>query len=473
MNRIQNNFSLLALKTISFLLIMIGTFNVSAQYPAVINVSDLDGEIGFSMNGLNAGDWLGYSVGAAGDINNDGIDDFMVAALFNDESNIDAGVIYIVYGKDGTMPAVFDLSTLDGTNGFKLIGDNENDHAGFSINNAGDINHDGKNDIVITAQNHAPPGLTYNGATYILFGADSFPASINFYGKSTAFASEFDLDDINGVNGIVFYGDMAGDIAGSEVRDAGDFNADGIDDILISALRKGTNGIDSGTVYLVFGHASNWGAVNHLGDLNGSNGIIINGVSANNFLGLAIDGGGDFNQDGFDDILMSAQFTAEGQQKNYLILGRSGPLVAEQDVSLWADLTIITGTTDYLSSPYDYSTSFAGDVNGDGLSDIVIGDFQNSTNKPYAGAAYVVFGSRSITNPIITSDELTGQLGFGVFGENWDGSVGASVSSAGDVNHDGVDDFMFGGFFVDSNGTNSGSAFVVYGNDGIFNDAFE
>ncbi|MEZ5460677.1 hypothetical protein [Dokdonella sp.] len=74
---------------------------------------------------------------------------------------------------------------------------------------------------------------------------------------------------------------------------------------------------------------------------------------------------------------------------------------------------------------------------------------------------------------MIAADDLDGEQGFAVFGEFEQDSVGTSVSSAGDVNHDGVDDFMFGGYFVDSNGTNSGSAYLVFGNDALFVDSFE
>lgn len=509
----------------------LNTSVIWAQHASFIDVNALDGTNGFTMNGVHTNDWLGYDVSHAGDLNNDGIDDFMLSAVFNDENNDNAGAVYVVFGVETGWPQVFDLTTLNGSNGFKLLGDGEGDHTGSMINSAGDINNDGINDIVLTAPSYASTGLVFNGATYVVFGAELFPASINLsaldgsdgfvvygrfsgdqassadaagdfnadgvddliignqahdpgvtnagavyliYGKSGPFSSQFDLDDLDGNNGIVFYGESAGDIAGTEVKGVGDFNADGVDDVLISAIRKGTNGQDAGTVYLVFGHPSDWAASNQLKDLNGHNGTIINGVNANHFLGLAIDGGGDFNGDGVADILMSAQIIEASRQETYLILGNSAALLAEQDVTALIDLTVQTGTTYFLGSPYEYSTAFAGDVNGDGLDDLVIGDYQNNiNNNDRPGAAYVVFGNKLITDPVITEIELTGQVGFVVLGNEFDGSVGSAVKAAGDINFDGVDDFLVGGPLLNSNGTNAGSAYVIYGNDGIYKQGFE
>ncbi len=510
---------------------MLCPINASAQFSSTINVSELNGENGFSINGVNAVDWLGYDVSNAGDINHDGIDDFLVSAVFNDENNDNAGAIYVIFGTPVNRPAVLDLSTLNGNNGFKLLGDGEGDHAGTYIRSAGDINADGIDDIVISAPSHGSAGLVFNGATYVIFGANTFPASIDLsslngndgfvvfgrfsgdqassadaagdfngdgiddllignqahdpgatnagavyvlFGRNTAFSSAFNLGDIDGINGVVFYGELAGDIAGTEVQGVGDFNADGIDDILISAIRRDTNGQDSGTVYLVFGHPSNWTTSNQLSALTGDNGTIINGMNANHYLGLAIDGGGDFNADGIADILISAQIIEANYQNTYLVLGTAGAFNAEQDITALADLTIQTGTTDTLGSPYEYSTAFAGDLNADGMTDVVIGDYQNTSdiNNPRAGAAYVVFGQPSITSPVLTSSELLGQVGFVILGSEFDGAVGAAVNPAGDVNADGVDDLIIGGPFVNSNGTNAGSAYVIYGNDGIFKSDF-
>ena len=106
---------------------------------------------------------------------------------------------------------------------------------------------------------------------------------------------------------------------------------------------------------------------------------------------------------------------------------------------------------------------------------MLIGDYQNSNinNTFTPGAAYLVFGHRVINNPIIDAANMSAQVGFVLEGDIFDGWVGASVNAAGDINADGLDDFIVGGPFVDNNGTNSGSAYVVFGNDVIVKHGFE
>jgi hypothetical protein len=109
-----------------------------------------------------------------------------------------------------------------------------------------------------------------------------------------------------------------------------------------------------------------------------------------------------------------------------------------------------------------WSVASAGDVNGDGLADIIIGMPTNDTNGNNAGAAYVVFGDSSGTVADLT-DILAGSGGFVINGESAGDEAGLAVSGGADVNGDGLADVVIGAPFADPNGTESGKAYVVFG----------
>ena len=132
------------------------------------------------------------------------------------------------------------MSSLNGTNGFVINGESERDYAGSSASGAGDINGDGIDDIVIGAF-RADPNGNFSGRSYVVFGTlANRPAAIN-------------LNDLDGINGFTVNGEAPGDYFGASVSSAGDFNGDGIDDIIIGAPRSDANDIDSGSSYIVFG----------------------------------------------------------------------------------------------------------------------------------------------------------------------------------------------------------------------------
>ena len=106
--------------------------------PPVINLADLDGSNGFVINGIDAADQSGISVSAAGDVNGDGIDDFIIGAnLADPNGNSNTGESYVVFGSDTGFGASLELSTLDGTNGFVINGIDANDDNGRSVSAAG------------------------------------------------------------------------------------------------------------------------------------------------------------------------------------------------------------------------------------------------------------------------------------------------------------------------------------------------
>jgi hypothetical protein len=211
------------------------------------------------------------------------------------------------------------LSVLDGSNGFVINGVSADDASGTSVSAAGDINGDGIDDLIIGA----PYATDYTGASYVVFGSDQVGAGT------------LDLSSLNGTNGFVINGVSAGDESGTSVSAAGDINVDGMDDFVIGAPLASPNGDGSGASYVVFGSDQTWASSLNLSGLDGSNGFVINGVSAGDNSGSSVSAAGDVNGDGFDDLMTGAPLAASNgadSGASYVVFG-----VGESGDKIFAD----------------------------------------------------------------------------------------------------------------------------------------
>jgi hypothetical protein len=129
----------------------------SMLFPSHLNVSDLDGTNGFRIDGVSSGDSSGFSVSFLGDVNGDRIDDLVIGAPQGNTS-------YVVFGNRQGFASNFNLSVLDGSNGFRIEGEASRDFAGV-VSNAGDINNDGLDDILVGGRFADPGGRSNAGAT--------------------------------------------------------------------------------------------------------------------------------------------------------------------------------------------------------------------------------------------------------------------------------------------------------------------
>jgi Ca2+-binding RTX toxin-like protein len=346
-------------------------FGSPGGFPASLDLVDLDGSNGFTLNGINTGDNLGHSVSGTGDINGDGIDDLIVGANRAEPNGPYSGQSYVVFGSSEEFPANLELTDLDGTNGFALNGINKYDFSGISVSGAGDINGDGFDDLIIGA---------YSNQSYVVFGSsEGFPASL-------------ELADLDGTNGFALNGVTQGDISGESVSGAGDINGDGIDDLIVGASGADPNGIyNAGQSYVVFGSSEGFPASLELADLDGSNGFALNGINEDDRLGLSVSGTGDINGDGFDDLIVGAPY-ADPAGQSYVVFGSSEEFPASLEL---ADLDGSNGFA--LNGSFldrsGYSVSGAGDINRDGFDDLIVGAFAADPNGiNNAGQSYVVFG---------------------------------------------------------------------------------
>jgi len=242
-------------------------------------------------------DGFGSLARGTGDINNDGYDDLIVGSGISvsyDASNnklVSAGSAYVVFGKASGMSGKFLMTSLDGTNGFRLDGINEYDFAGYEVSNAGDVNDDGFSDVLIGA-----PGTDINGnksgSSYVVFG------------KASGFDAVVNLANLDGTNGFAMNG-LAGDELGSSVSNAGDVNGDGFGDILIGARGADNHGVDSGSVYVIFGKSTGFSATLDLANLASDAGFRVDGLNAGEQLS-SFSAAGDINKDGFDDFTVAS-----------------------------------------------------------------------------------------------------------------------------------------------------------------------
>ena len=439
-------------------------FGSDQGFTSPFNLSSLNGTNGFVINGVNAGDVAGKSVSYAGDINGDGFDDLVIGAPYASPNGNYSGSSYVVFGSDQGFTSPLELSSLNGTNGFAINGVSSFDYAGVSVSAAGDVNGDGFDDLIIGASG-ASPVENYSGASYVVFGSDQ------------GFAGTLELSGLNGTNGFMIYGAEAYDSSGKSVSSAGDINGDGIDDVIIGAPNASRVNSYSGASFVVFGSDQGFTSPLNLSDLDGNNGLAIYGAAESDFSGISVSNAGDFNVDGIDDVVIGARDAdpnGADSGASYVVFGSDQSFSSPLELSGLnsSNGQVINGVSagDYSGS----SVSAAGDVNGDGFSDVIIGAPESSPNGSNSGTSYVVFGADAGLSSPLNLSTLDGSNGLAINGVDESDYSGFSVSGAGDINGDGVDDFLIGAYGVSPNG----ASYVVFGRsdqteDFIFANGFE
>ena len=396
------------------------------------------------------------------DVNGDGQEDLLIGAprTLNDDPAT-GGASYILFGVAGDASFSLDISNLtngiDGQAFFATGGRN----AGSSFVDLGDVDGDGASELFI--------GAPFSSST--VDGGDPL-AGVGFVFERdsdavTDLAGAFD-DPADPAAAVITSFERA--FLAEDAAPLGDINGDGAADFLISgsgATGAGTAPFsgDNGEAYVIYGRNGGLPGRIDVSTLDGSNGTKF--IATDIFqVGSQVASAGDINDDGFGDFMLIDAGPGSDEPVFYVVYGAEGGLGAEFDISTSDGVSKLGGVSAAsVSSGVDMAA--VGDVNGDGVDDIIVSRAAGGPNG--RGEAALLFGSTSGLGDNVDLDDIPDGAGFRFSAGVNDFRTGLAVTGAGDLNGDGVNDLVIGSpaYNPESNADFEfdapGAAYVIFG----------
>lgn len=411
---------------------------------------------GATFTGSAANDKLGHAVAAAGDVNGDGVGDFLVGATQSsgDVINDPPGRVYLFYGAPGVTLGGPAATTADAT----FIGNDNGWQTGYAVAGPGDVDGDGYADILIGAPRAETNGNTQSGRAWLIWGGP-------------ALAGTVDLATLAPAQGVTINGAQFGDLLGAALAGAGDVDGDGLPDLLLGANGEGSDeaATGRGSAYVVYGDA----ALPALLEIEAPLGATVTrfvGAAAANDTGESLAGAGDVDGDGYADVILGAERAPAGTATNgaaYIVYGDPALPASVNLATLGALGTTISGAVN--GDQFGHDVAGGGDVNDDGFADPIIGGFTVKVGTvTEAGRVYLLFGG-----PALGASFASSAIGVSKGGITFDGidandRAGAGVAGGGDFNGDGVSDLALSANGGDPNGdTNAGEVYLFFGRNSL------
>ncbi len=376
------------------------------------------------------------------DINGDGFDDLVVGAR-EVRPGGRVGTASVFYGSaTWTQPAAGTVRTPDRL----LEGGEASGVFGFSVASAGDINGDGYADLVVGTSDADPGGRSGAGTATVFYGSATWTRPV----AGTARTPDRLLEGV-----------ASGDMFGWSVAGVGDVDGDGYADLVVGARSADPGGRSGAGTASVFYGSATW--TQPAAGSARSPDRLLEGASVDDDFGGTVASAGDVNGDGYADLVVGAAGADPGGRAS------AGTASVYYGSATWTQPApgtacipdrLLEGATPHDS--FNLSMASAGDVNGDGYADLVVGAVgADPGGRVGAGTASVYYGSATWTQPAAGTARTPDRLLEGaVAGDEF----GTSVASAGDVNGDGYADLVIGAYLADPGGrTSAGTASVFYG----------